>query len=96
MSYLEFEQALKLFDLGSGATLAEIKKRHRQLAKRYHPDSADQGDGETMRRINAAYRLLHDYCSNYRFSFSRESYLEQNPEERLQEQFGCDPIWRGR
>lgn len=96
MSYADFERALQIFGLTGPATLAEIKRRHRELAKRFHPDTGAAGDAEAMRRINEAYRLLHDYCSHYRFSFERAAYLEQNPEERLQEQFGEDPIWRGR
>jgi DnaJ-class molecular chaperone len=39
MTYLELRQALEIFGLGEQATLAEIKQRHRELVKRYHPDS---------------------------------------------------------
>jgi hypothetical protein len=35
------------------------------------------------------------YCRDYRFSFSREEFLEQRPEERLRQQFAQDPIWGG-
>ena len=46
--------------------------------------------------LNEAYQYLMEYCSNYRFSFTREEFMEQNPVERLREQFAYDPVWGGR
>jgi hypothetical protein len=46
-------------------------------------------------QVNAAYQLLIEYCTGYRFSFTRDEFFEQNPEERLREQFAQDAIWRG-
>lgn len=37
------------------STVAAIKNRYRDLAKRHHPDLG--GDNETMKAINAAYKL---------------------------------------
>jgi len=94
MDYRELQQALEVFRLGSRATLAEIKARHRELVKQHHPDTATgAGDDEAIRRINAAYRLLSDYCGNYRYAFDEEEFLEQNPEERMRRQFATDPLW---
>jgi curved DNA-binding protein CbpA len=95
MSYDDFEIALRTLGLPARATLAEIRQRHRTLVKRLHPD-AGGSDTEAIRAVNEAYRLLQDYCRNYRFDFSRTEFLEQNPEERLREQFAQDAIWRGR
>lgn len=86
MTFYELQQALAVFGFGDRATLKEIKKRHRQLVKRHHPDTGET-DAEMIRRVNAAYKLLLEYCQNYRFSFAREEFYEQNPEERLREQF---------
>ena len=94
MTFDELDRARRLFGLHERATLGEIKARHRALAKRFHPDGSG-GDGEKMGQVNAAYRLLKEYCAGYRFSFSRDEFLEQNPEERLREQFAQDGIWRG-
>lgn len=120
MTYEELRAALDLFDLDEGATLGEIKRRHRELVKRYHPDhrsveaaggssspagehepgpgqtaAPDAGDHhqELIRRINAGYRLILEYVTNYRFSFSREEFHRQNPDQRLRHQFGNDPLW---
>jgi curved DNA-binding protein CbpA len=42
-----------------GATDADIKKAHRRLAKRYHPD-ASKGDAKRFLVIQEAYRVLSD------------------------------------
>jgi DnaJ-class molecular chaperone len=95
MTFDDLNQARQLFGLPERATLREIKSRHRALVKRFHPDQGERGDHEQMRQVNAAYRLLIDYCTGYRFSFTRDEFFEQNPEERLREQFAQDAIWRG-
>lgn len=95
MSYEDFTAALNILGLPQQATWAAVRRRHRALIKALHPD-AGGGDPEAIRALNEAYRQLQEYCRNYRFDFSREEYLEQNPEERLREQFAHDAIWRGR
>lgn len=95
MTFEDLRLALEIFGLPERATLGEIKARHRELAKCHHPDSGAEPDPERMKKIGAAHRILMDYCSAYRFSFSREEFLEQNPEERLREQFAPDTYWRG-
>jgi len=91
-----FEEAVRILGLPASATLVEVKARHRALVKRHHPDAAADADPEAIRRINAAYRIVLTFCTNYSFRFNREEFLEQNPEERLREQFAHDAIWRGR
>ena len=92
MAYDDLTEALKLFDLREHATLAEIRKRHRKLVKEFHPDHGNS-DSDKIRQINQAYQLLRDYCASYRYSFSLEEYLQQNPEERIQRQFYDAPVW---
>lgn len=92
MAYEDLLEALKVFGLRRQATLAEIRKRYRQLAKQYHPDRGN-GDADEIRRINRSYSVLRDYCANYRYSFSLDEYLLQHPEERIQRQFYDDPLW---
>lgn len=95
MTFAELEAARRLFDLPERATLREIKARHRALVKRFHPDAGGTAEAEPIRRINTAYRVLAEYCAGYRFSFCREEFYEQQPEERLREQFAQDPVWGG-
>lgn len=98
MTYIELQRALDLFGLGERASLNQIKSRHRLLVKRYHPDSHTDTDlseenDPKIREINEAYQILSEYCSGYRFSFCREEFMRQQPEEHLKEQFGSDPVW---
>jgi len=94
MAYEDLLEALKVFGLRDHATLNEIRKRHRQLVKKFHPDHGNE-ETEDIRRVNLAYEILRDYCANYSYSFSLEEYLQQNPEERMQRQFYDDPVWGG-
>jgi hypothetical protein len=93
MTYRELQDALAVFGLSGRASLREIKKRQRELAKSCHPDVAAQGDPERIRIVNAACAVLLGYAEDFRFSFTEEEFLEQNPEERLRLQFGEDPLW---
>ena len=93
MTYAELQASLVVFGLGERATLKEIKTRHRELVKQYHPDAGDAHDPEQIRKVNAAYRVLLDYVGQYRFSFAEEEFYEQNPEARLRRQFMDDPLW---
>ena len=71
----EIERARKLLGLGEAATLKEIKRAYRTLAHRHHPDKHGSAVGETaeiMKRLNWAYKLLMDYCEDYKYSFSEE------------------------
>ncbi len=93
MTYAELRESLLVFGLGDRATLGEIKARHRELVKRYHPDADGEHDHDRIRKVNAAYRVLLEYVESYRFSFSEDEFYEQNPEERLKRQFMDDPLW---
>lgn len=61
-------KALDILQLDKTATLKDIKKRFKQLVKRYHPDTIEGSDGlakasqERLRRVIEAYSLLRE-CS---------------------------------
>ncbi|QWV92168.1 J domain-containing protein [Geomonas oryzisoli] len=93
MTYKELQLALAVFGLEQRASLSQIKSRHRELVKRHHPDLGAPDDSEEMRKVNAAYRVLLEYVSDYRFSFAEEEFYEQNPDERLRRQFFEGPFW---
>lgn len=95
MTHEDLENALEVFELPLRATLKEIKRRHKSMVRRHHPDGGTRPDPEAMRRINAAYSLLMEYCGSYRFSFTREEFYQQNPEARLRDQFNEDFLWNG-
>ena len=55
--------ALQVFDLPVTATWREVGVKYRQLAKKYHPDTASNSDksGKEFTRITAAYETLKKY-----------------------------------
>jgi len=87
MTYADLKIALMVFGLGERATLKDIKTRYRELVKRHHPDTGNSGDAEKIQKINSAYKVLQDYVTEYRFSFTEGEFYEQNPEERIRQQF---------
>lgn len=93
MTYDELQDALSVLGLRRRSTLKEIKTRHRELVKRYHPDTGNIEEPEPIRKVNAAYRVLLDYVTEYQFSFAEDEFYEQNPEERLRQQFMDVPMW---
>ncbi|GAC1451036.1 MAG: J domain-containing protein [Desulfuromonadaceae bacterium] len=95
MTFKELQIALEILGLDDRVTIKQIKIRHRELVKRYHPDSGGDASCEQIQRINAAYRILSDYLESYRYSFSEKEFYSQNPEERLRRQFMDDALWGG-
>ncbi|HEY5973475.1 MAG TPA: J domain-containing protein [Geobacteraceae bacterium] len=93
MTYFDLQEALRVLGLGKRATLKEIKTRHRELIKLHHPDTGTTDDPDTIRQVNAAYKIIQDYVSGYRFSFAENEFYEQNPEARILMQFANDPLW---
>ncbi|GLQ05620.1 hypothetical protein GCM10007924_08410 [Sneathiella chinensis] len=58
-------EALATLNLTPGCTLKEIKRRHKELAKKYHPDTrgGDKQAEEILKNINQAYTHLLS-CGN--------------------------------
>ncbi|MEX1035476.1 MAG: J domain-containing protein [Sneathiella sp.] len=58
-------EALAVLNLKPGCSLDEIKRRHKELAKKYHPDirGGDKKAEEILKNINQAYTHLRS-CGN--------------------------------
>ncbi|PLX97177.1 MAG: molecular chaperone DnaJ [Desulfuromonas sp.] len=95
MTYGELQRACQTLGVGERASLQEVKERYRERVRTAHPDVAPEADEMTIRELNAAYRLLRQYCQGYRFDFSQAAFDAQHPEERLLRQFAQDPVWGG-
>ena len=83
-NFTEIDEARKVLGLSEAATLKEIKKAYRTLAHRHHPDKhggARSSEDETMKKLNWAYKLLVDYCSDYKYSFREEDVARTYPHD---------------
>lgn len=91
MTHAELQAALTVFGFSDHdqLTMAQIKRRQRELSRKYHPDL--QGEAVHMQDLNNAASILTSYLQSYRFSFSEEEFYHQNPDEFLRRQFASDP-----
>ena len=83
-SFEEIEKARKLLGLNQFASLEEMKRAYRKKAFLYHPDkggSESAQDEEMMKSLNQAYKLLMEYCSQYKYSFKEEDVDRVFPDE---------------
>jgi len=84
VDFNEIDEARRLLGLGEAATLEEIKTAYRSLAHLHHPDKhagADTDETEIMKKLNRAYKLLMDYCNEYKYTFRQEDVARVYPEE---------------
>ncbi len=95
--YQQINQARIMLELPERATMEEIKLNYRNLIRKWHPDKCDSNRDnckEMTVKIISAYRIINEYCRNYKFSFSKEevsNYL--SAEEWWFERFGKTPLW---
>lgn len=58
---MEFKDYYKIMGLERGATQDEIKRAHRQLARKYHPDVSKESNAEArFKEVGEAYEVLRD------------------------------------
>jgi len=84
-NFREIDEARGLLGLGEAASLKDIKSAYRKLASRYHPDKHGSSNcaenEETMKRLNWAYKLLTEYCRDYKYSFREEDVARTYPHD---------------
>jgi len=83
----EIKWAVEVMGLPPMVDRKDLKRRYRQLARRYHPDR-EGGEFEKMERLNRAYEILKEYMENFRFSFDDEELKRQYPGEYHSRKFG--------
>ena len=79
-NFEEIDEARKLLGLADTATLKQIKQAYRQAAFRHHPDRGKE-DEEMMKRLNWAYKLLRQYCTDYSYPFKEEDVAKTYPHD---------------
>jgi DnaJ-class molecular chaperone len=71
--YEEITKARQVLELHEFASLKEIKNKYRELLREWHPDLCRENEAIRKQKtieIIKAYRIIMDYCEQYRFSFS--------------------------
>ena len=66
----------KILEVSPTATLTEIKRSYRRLARQYHPDLNQKALDSHIKRLNEAYEVLRD-------PVKRAAYDEQRAEAAL-------------
>lgn len=95
MTWSELQAALRIFGFSEHdrPTMAQVRRRHRELVKAYHPDQQPGGPDSRIQSINASASVIMEYLNSYRFTFTHDEFLRQNPDEQLREQFAH--VWGG-
>lgn len=78
ITFDELEKASKVWGLIGLENKEMIKKRYLELSKKFHPDMND-GDTQKFQEINSAYKVVDKYISNYKFSMTKEEFVDQYP-----------------
>jgi len=95
--YEEITEARNLLGIPERASMAEIKARYRCAVSKWHPDKCPESEQECRemtQKLNAAYKVIMDYCAGYEYSFEKEEVKRYiSKEEWWIERFGDGPLW---
>jgi curved DNA-binding protein CbpA len=78
------------------ATITELRRSYRRLARKYHPDLNKQipGNDQRIKRLNEAYDVLSDPLKRAAYDAQRTEYMERAErarQERLRAQEARQP-----
>lgn len=75
-------EAAGVLGLGENATLMEINSQYKALLFQWHPDHCKENPEECTamtEKIIESYKLIINYCYNYKISFSKEDLEKKIP-----------------
>jgi DnaJ-class molecular chaperone len=89
--FKDIEEARKILGLGETASLEEIRQAYYKLSLKYHPDKCKGKNKkkceEKFKEINRAYKIVMNYCINYKFSFRERDVKKTNIDDQIYENF---------
>lgn len=74
---MNYNEACKILGVTTSDTLEEIKKKHRKLARKYHPDVNSKDTTEIMKQINLAFEFLSMNFNNKSYTLSYEEFVQK-------------------
>ena len=95
--FQKIKEARKILELPEQATMKDIKSNYKTLLTKWHPDTWNDDKKkchEMTQKINKAYEIIFNYCTHYKYSFSKDEIKNHlSGEEWWEERFGRDPLW---
>lgn len=86
---MKYKDYYQIMGLNRDASQDEIKRAHRKLARKYHPDVSKDPDGETrFKEVSEAYEVLQD-------PEKRAAYDRLDPNMQAGQEFQPPPGWDG-
>ena len=63
----EIKGSMKVFNIQDNFTELDLKKKYKELVKKYHPDVKNKvkNKEKMIKKINKAYNILHNYLKTY-------------------------------
>lgn len=74
---MDYNEACKILGVTTSDTLEDIKKKHRKLARKYHPDVNSKDTTEIMQQINLAFEILSMNFNNKSYTLSYEEFVQK-------------------
>lgn len=94
MEFRNLEYAREVLGLSKKFSLTELKKRYKDLAFLYHPDTCKEPNKAVCKKkfdtLFKAYELLEKYLTNYKVPITEKDFLKTNflsDEEFFKRQF---------
>lgn len=84
----DIKRAQKTLELGKKASIEDVRRAYRKLAKIHHPDAS--GDPKKFVEIRDCYRTLIKYLENYRHPLDADDVARQNAFEDI---YKNDWLW---
>lgn len=74
---MNYNEACKILGVTTTDTLEDIKKKHKKLARKYHPDINSKDTTKIMQQINLAFEFLSMNFNNKSYTLSYEEFVQK-------------------